>query len=205
MDKKIALAKAKRRHIFFLGFTAFVIVFGAYVILVLWPQLQWTWDVQDPYLKIMEKSNSLDYKTEIRSWFDRAYNFTDVYQWLHEKLEFVPVGVSFERHEDPIEIAQSGKGRCGEFSILYVAACLAHGYQSRIVVAVDFSNPLALQYPHVWAEVKLDRWVHVDPSDRVWDEPHRYLAWPWGKGIGSSVRVYAFEDGKCEEVTSNYI
>jgi hypothetical protein len=205
MDKKVTLFKAKRRHMFFLGFTAFLVVLGAYILLVLWPQLQWTWDVRDPYLNVMKKSNSPEYKAEIRSWFDRTYNFTELYEWVDKELEFIPVGVSFERHTDPIEIAQSGKGRCGEFSILYVAACLAHGYESRIVVAVDFSNPLALQYPHVWAEVKLDRWIQVDPSPRpFWNQSQRYLTWPWGSGIGQNVKIYAFEDGNFQEVTSNY-
>lgn len=207
MNKKTAVFKAKRRRIVLITLILLLPILGSYFLLVLWPQLQWTWDVRDYYLGIMKKSNSLDYRVKIRSWFDRPYNFTELLQWVNKTLRFVPLGVPFlDRHDDPIEIKQSGKGRCGEFSILYVAACLANGYQSRIIAAVDFSNPIALQYPHVWAEVKLDnQWRHVDPSLVIWNQPHRYLTWPWGRGIGSTVKIYAFEDGNCEEVTANYI
>lgn len=127
-----------------------------------------------------------------------------MYEWVHEKLRFVPLGETFERNTDPAKILESGKGRCEEFSILYVAACLAQSYQSRIVVAIDVSNPRNLIGQHVWAEVKLEGWVHVDPSDRVWNQTGRYEAWSWGKNIGLKIKIYAFEDGKIEDVTLNY-
>lgn len=154
---------------------------------------------------IMKNLNSTETKTKVISWFERDYNVTELYDWVHEELEFVSPSETFEdRSTDPSEILESGKGRCQEFSILYVATCLAHGYQSRLVVAADISDPRSLIVPHAWAEVKLDGWVHVDPSDRVWNEPYRYEAWSWGKDIGSNIRIYAFEEGKCEDVTSNY-
>ena len=159
---------------------------------------------EDHFLNIMKNLNSTKRKTEVMSWFEQDYNFTELYDWVHEKLVFVPLNETFERNTDPAKILESGKGRCEEFSILYVAACLAHGYQSRIIVAVDVSNPISFIGHHVWAEVKLDGWVHVDPSDRVWNEPYRYEGWFWGKDIGSKVTLYAFEDGKIEDVTSNY-
>lgn len=83
------------------GVIAFLAVVGSYILLVLWPQLQWTLDVRDPYLNVMKRSNSPEYKAEIKSWFDRTYNLTELYEWVNEKLEFVPVGISFERHTDP--------------------------------------------------------------------------------------------------------
>jgi len=152
----------------------------------------------------MRKLNSAETKTNVRSWFEGDHNITELYEWVHEKLEFVPLNETFERNTDPAEILESGKGRCEEFSILYVAVCLAHSYQSRIIVAIDTNNPRKLIGQHVWAEVKLDVWVHVDPSDRVWNEPYRYETWSWGKYIGSTVEIYAFEEGKCEDITSNY-
>lgn len=152
----------------------------------------------------MKNLNSTGTKTSITNRFERDCNFTELYEWVHKNLEFVPVNETFERHSDPLEILESGKGRCGEFSILYVAACLAHGYESRIIVAVDVCNLIHWTGEHVWAEVKLDDWVHIDPSDRTWNEPDRYRAWDWGKEIGSRIKIYAFEDGKYEDVTSNY-
>ena len=159
---------------------------------------------EDHFLNIMKDLDSAERKTEVVSWFEREYNLTELFMWVHKNLEFVPVNETFERNTDPAKILESGKGRCEEFSILFVAGCLAHGYQSRIVVAVDISNPIHLVGQHVWAEVKLDGWVHVDPSDRVWNEPYRYEAWSWGKNIDSKVKIYAFEEGKYEDVTSNY-
>jgi hypothetical protein len=83
-----------------------------------------------------------------------------------------------------------------------VSACLALGYQSRLVVAVDTQS---WSYIHVWAEDYYNGiWVHVDPSDKVWNNPSRYQSWDWGKYVGSDVKIYAFEDGKFEEVTSFY-
>lgn len=57
---------------------------------------------------------------------------------------------------------------------------------------------------HAGAEVKLDGWVHVDPSDKRWNEPHMYENYEWGKDIGATVKIYAFEKARCEDVTPNY-
>ena len=88
-----------------------------------------------------------------------------------------------------------------------MATCLAHGYQSRIVLSFNNTDPTNLRDIHVWAEVKLDSWVHVDPSwnPPAWNTPYMYEEKAdWGKDIGSKVKIYAFEDGKYEDVTSNY-
>ena len=181
-----------------------VIVIIALVALVaLWPQVERN-NFENHYLSIMRDLNSTKRKAEVTGWFERDYNFTELYEWVHEKLEFIPVNETFERNTAPSKILESGKGRCEEFSILYVAALLAHGYHSRVVVSVNIGNPWFLNGQHVWAEVKLDSWVHVDPSDKVWNEPYRYEKWAWGGDIGSNVRIYAFEEGKYEDVTLNY-
>lgn len=160
---------------------------------------------ENHYLEIMKQLNSTESRTEVRSWFDAESNFTELYDWVHEKLEFVPFNETFERHTGPYEILDSGKGRCEEFSILYVAACLAHDYQSRLIASIDISNPISLKGLHVWAEVELNTtWVHVDPSEKRWNEQYMYENWDWGKDIGSTVKVYAFEEGKCEDVTLDY-
>lgn len=160
---------------------------------------------ENHFLEIMKQVNSTKTKIEVRSCFDSNLSFTELYDWVHEQLRFVPTNESFERHTDPSEILESGEGRCEEFSILYVAACLAHDYQSRLVTSINISNPISLKGLHVWAEVELNTaWVHVDPSQRGWNEPYMYENWEWGKDIGSTVKIYAFEEGKCEDVTLNY-
>jgi len=157
------------------------------------------------YLGIMKNLNDTKTKIVLRSKFDRHYNFTDLIEWVNEQIDFVPLNETIKRHTDPFEILEYGRGRCGEFSILYVAACLAHGYHSRLIVATDVSDSRYWVDQHVWAEVKLnDGWVHVDPSEKTWNKPYMYEKWNWGKDIGSKIRIYAFEDGKYEDVTPNY-
>lgn len=198
MHKIMMITMKNWRLLLVLAFASIIVLTGY---LVIWSDRSL---FENHYLNIMKDVNSTETKTEVLTWFEQSYNFTELYDWVHEKLVFVPFNETFERNTDPAKILESGKGRCEEFSILYVAGCLAHGYQSRIIVAVDVGNPIRFKGQHVWAEVKLDGWVHVDPSEREWNTPYMYKEWRWGKDIGSSVRVYAFEDGKYEDVTSNY-
>ena len=142
-------------------------------------------------LRIMRNINSTETKNNLRLMFDRDYNYTELLTWLHANLNFS--WEKIERHRDPFEILEYGKGRCEEFSILYVSACLAHEYRTRLVVDI-FGD-------HMWAEISLfDKWVHVDPSERRVDDPYMYER-DWGKNIKL---VYAFEDGRFEDVTSAY-
>ncbi len=151
------------------------------------------------YLDIMENLNSSQTKAKIKLQLDPTHNQTDLFAWEQSRLTFAQDTVW---SEDPLEILESGKGICSQFSIVYVSACLALNYESRLVVATDTSNWNMI---HVWAEDYCNgTWVHVDPSDKVWNNPSRYLSWDWGKGIGSNVKIYAFEDGKYEDVTPNY-
>lgn|GEM_PF-1320660 len=148
-------------------------------------------NVKSEYLKIMENINQTETKDRLRSFFDRNYNYTELLTWVHGKLNFS--WEEIERHQDPFEILDYGKGRCGEFSILYVSACLAHGYCIRLVADI-FDD-------HTWAEIRLSgNWVHVDPSERKVNDPYMYER-DWGKNLKV---VYAFEDGSFGDVTSNY-
>ena len=105
---------------------------------------------------------------------------------------------------DPIEIKEFGRGRSEEFSILYVASCLAQGYECRLVVATEFGI-LSWTNQHAWAEIKVSGdWVHVDPSEQRWNEPQMYQGWSWGGDIGSKVKIFAFEESEVEEVTQDY-
>jgi len=157
------------------------------------------------YLCIMRNLNSSVTRNALRSMFDRNYNFTELYQWEHKHVKFINTGESFERSSDPLRILQVQKGRCGEFSILYVALCLAHGYEARLALAVDVSCQVFWIQEHNFAEVKIgNNWTHVDPSDQVWNQTSHYAEWPWGKTLGSASRIYAFEEGKATEVTQTY-
>jgi transglutaminase-like putative cysteine protease len=152
------------------------------------------------YLAVMQTLNSTETKAQMAPLLNPSYNQTDLFTWEKSKLTFAqdPAGSL----ENPTQILTSGKGICVQWSIVYVSACLTLGYQSRLVVAVDVAG---WNFIHVWAEDYFNgSWVHVDPSDKVWNNPSRYQSWDWGKGMGSDVKIYAFEDGRFEEVTSTY-
>ena len=154
----------------------------------------------DHYVAVMKNLNSSETKTKLASQLDPNYNQTDLFTWEQSKLTFAQDPAGW--FENPTQILNSGKGICVQWSIVYVSACIALGYQSRLVVAVDTTS---WNFIHVWAEDYYKGiWVHVDPSDKVWNNPSRYQTWDWGKNIGSDVKIYAFEDNKFQEVTSTY-
>jgi hypothetical protein len=129
---------------------------------------------------------------QLRSLFERRYSLQELLNWMHDRLKFAKGDII--RHNDPLEIIAYGKGRCGEFSILFTALCLAHDYKARIIL--DLSD-------HVWSEVWDDeqkRWVHVDPTEKRIDDPEMYER-DWKKNLKE---VYAFENGNIENVTENY-
>jgi len=154
----------------------------------------------DHYLGIMQNLNSSATKAKMAPLLNPSYNQSSLFTWEHSRLTFVQDPAGF--FEDPTQILSSGKGICVQWSIVYVSACLTLGYQSRLAVAVDTSS---WTFIHTWAEDNYNgKWVHVDPSDSVWNNPSRYLSWDWGKYLGSQVRVYVFEDGTFQDVTASY-
>jgi len=129
---------------------------------------------------------------QLRSLFEKKYSLEELLDWLHSKLKWSKRNIV--RHNDPLEILAYGKGRCGEFSILFTALCLAHNYRARLIL--DMSD-------HVWTEVwdnRQKRWVHVDPSEKKIDDPKMYER-DWKKNLKE---VYAFEKGRVENVTDKY-
>ena len=110
----------------------------------------------DRYTALMWRITRANYKAAVLDEFDRIYNFTELLDWVDDKLEWVPEDIDFKRGWAPFDILSGGKGRCGEHAHLYVAACIAHGYEARIVKSFKPDD-------HVWAEIKIDgEWMHVD-------------------------------------------
>ena len=154
------------------------------------------------YLGVMKNLNSSQTRARMETLLNPSYNQTELFTWEKSKLKFANDPNGF--YEDPFQVLASGDGICVQWSIVYISACLALGYQSRLVVAVDTSS---WSYIHTWAEDYYHgSWVHVDPSDGVWNHPSMYLgsSWDWGKYIGSEVRIYAFEDNSFQDVTATY-
>jgi len=123
--------------------------------------------------------------------------------WLHRHLEYTKGELPKPRAELPIDIIMQGKGRCGEFALLYNGLLLANAYQTRLVVDCstlqDKSKKVAGD--HVWVEVFINRgWVHVDPTEKRIDEPLMY-ALEWKKDVNL---VYAVTDRQIADVTMTY-
>lgn len=126
--------------------------------------------------------------------------------YLHAKVNYTKKQII--RHEDPIEILEYGKGRCGEFSIAFTALCLAYGCKARMVICLS---------DHVWCEVGFDdvvyddngwefivRWYHYDPTEQIFNDPYKYER-DWGKKFdGVNDVVYAIEPDKITIVTDKY-
>jgi len=143
------------------------------------------------YNGIMNDLDQNNVKADLRALFDRDYNYTELIKWEKDHLNFT--WDKIDRHTNPLEILEYGKGRCGEFAILYVALCQAHGYQSRLV-----ANILG---DHEWAEVKLnDKWIHVDPFEERVNDKQMYER-DWKSFL---ILVCAFESSHFEDVTSYY-
>ena len=158
-------------------------------------------DFQSYYLGVMRDLDSSETKAYMRDKVNGTYNFLELLNWTGQNLSWSEE--SFTRYSRPQQILNQGKGRCEEFAVVYVAACLALGYEARIVVSRQFYQIFVHGF-HVWAEVELDGvWTQVDPSPTAfWNDTSRYRSWNWGPRI--TLQVFAFEDGKIEDVTSRY-
>ncbi len=157
-------------------------------------------NLKDHYISVMKNLNSTQTKTAMGAQLDPKTNQTDLFTWEHSRLTFSQDSAGF--FEDPMQILSRGKGICVQWSVVYVSASLALDHPCRLVVAVDTSS---WSFIHTWAEDYYNGiWVHVDPSDSVWNNPSRYKGWDWGSAIGSQVRIYAFTDNGYEDVTQTY-
>ncbi len=146
----------------------------------------------EKYRKLSKKLANQKLHSKLMDFFERRYTLTELLEWLHSKVKWTKENIV--RHNEPLEIISFGKGRCGEFSILFTALCLAHHYRARLIL--DMSD-------HVWTEVwdeNKERWIHIDPSEKRIDDPYLYER-EWKKNL---VEIYAFENGNVENVTKNY-
>jgi hypothetical protein len=154
--------------------------------------LQTAEDAVKKYKEISQHLADPKMLSKLRKLFDKTYTLPELLDWLHSKLRWDKGNIP--RYNDPLKILNYSRGRCGEYSILFTALCLAHGYRTRIVL--DMTD-------HVWTEVwnsSQKRWIHIDPSEKRIDDPKMYER-DWKKAL---TKIYAFENGKTENVTKNY-
>ena len=158
-------------------------------------------EFQAYYLGVMKNLNSPETKAYMLNKISRTYNFTELLNWTNQQLNWSDE--NFVRYSNPQQILDQGKGRCEEFAIVYVSACLALGYEARIVLARQFYlGPLHAF--HMWAEVKWNGvWTQTDPSPTsFWNDTSRYKSWNWGPR--AILVVSAFEDNRIEDVSARY-
>ncbi len=149
-------------------------------------------EIKELYRGISERLADKSLMFRLQSLFEGKRTLPQLLEWVHARVRFNKGKIV--RHDDPLEIIEYGQGKCREFSVLFTAACLANGYRARLIL--DLSD-------HAWTEVwedKEKRWIHVDPSERRIDDPEMYER-DWKKTLKE---VYAFENGKREDVTESY-
>jgi NADH:ubiquinone oxidoreductase subunit 5 (subunit L)/multisubunit Na+/H+ antiporter MnhA subunit len=158
-------------------------------------------DFQTYYLDVMKNLNSSETKAYMFGKINGTYNFSELLNWTYQHLNWSEE--NFVRYSTPQQILDQGKGKCEEFAIVYVSACLALGYEARIVVARQFYLGPVHGF-HVWAEVKWNGvWTQADPSPTpFWNDTSRYKSWNWGPR--ATLVVYAFEDNLIEDVSARY-
>lgn len=157
------------------------------------------------YLRIMENAYSQESITALQETVDGNYTYEELMNWVRKNLDFDKTKNKFPRYAGPInvlihgvsvpqKILEGGIGRCEEFSVVFVAVCVAHGYDARLVRSVSPGD-------HMWAEVLVDdEWIHVDPSDGVFDDPFRYF-----RGDYILEKIIAYGRNRYVEVTEKYI
>lgn len=121
------------------------------------------------------------------SMYDAAL---EVNHWLHEKATYEP---SDSRTSAPMATIRTSKGRCGEESVLGVAAMRAVGIPARQVYTPRWAHT---DDNHAWVEVWVDgKWYFLGACE---PEPELNRAWfnsPVSRGMLMHTRVFGDYQG----------
>lgn len=147
--------------------------------------------VREKYKAVSKQIDTIEISRVLLSYFNKIHTYDELIDWIHKRLTFTKGNI--RRSSNPLKIIELGKGRCGEFAILYTALCIAHGYRARLILDIT---------DHVWTEVFVGDhwWMHVDPTEKRIDDPQMYER-DWRKKL---TKIYAYEDGVETDVTDTY-
>ncbi|TET26075.1 MAG: transglutaminase domain-containing protein [Candidatus Bathyarchaeum sp.] len=150
---------------------------------------------------------SMEMKKELINFTNQFHpiterNYIELLEWEHIYLKYTEYALNF-RPELPIPIIIQGKGRCGEFALLYTGLLLANDIDCRLVVdcSVLWNQSKKAAGDHMWVEVLVqDKWLHVDPTENKIDQPKLYSN-NWNKDVNL---VYAIHGDNIIDVTETY-
>lgn len=128
--------------------------------------------------------------------------------WVKEQADYKPDQL---RTEGPYEVLKRGFGRCGELSVLYVAACRAVGVPARVAFAPRWSM---MDGNHQWVEVWDGKWLFTGAGE---PQPSLNVAW-FVEKAAETAKIYAkrflptpirteqilFDWGNLVDVTEHY-
>jgi len=163
--------------------------------------------------KLTEPKQLNAVKNSIAEYFgntNETYSLQDLFEWQNHHLRYVDSFPWFglgRPAADPVDILNAGIGRCGEFSIIFTAACLAEGYEARLAVVVksDYSSG-----PHEFCEVKINgTWTQVDsschaPNKLIINDTSVYKNWSWWP-LGNSYSIFDFDKNNGYNITSSFV
>jgi len=113
--------------------------------------------------EVVSNLASPEVQTQLKDYFPEKMNYTQLFIWQSTLMNYTQ---DREVHTDPLEILDYGKGACGEFSIVYVASCLANDIPARLLVT---GYVIPGDVDHTWAEVNPSKdgetWIHIEPTD----------------------------------------
>ena len=153
-------------------------------------------------------------KASIDDYFGTSntnHTLQDLFEWQNKHLRYVDSFPWFglgRPSSDPRDILKAGIGRCGEFSNVFVAACLAEGCDARIAVVTktDYSTS-----PHQFCEVKINgSWTQVDsscytPNKLVINDTSVYQKWGWWPLSEMGYSIFDFDGNNAYNITSSFV